>query len=88
MVFGGFETVYDSAPFYPGFLEVDQQTAIFAGGFEVVEALGYVVGGEAFDAFEFYEEFVLDKEIGGDGSEVVAFVVDSEYGLRGGADSS
>jgi hypothetical protein len=47
-------------PFGSGFLEVEEEGNPEAGGFEVVEALGGVFGGEVVDALEFEEEGDLD----------------------------
>lgn len=47
-----------------------------------------MVGGEAVGAFEFDEEFVFDEDVGDEGSEVVAFVGDFEFGLGDGLDAS
>lgn len=71
----------EAFPFDAGFLEVDEEGDGEAGGFEVVEALGGVFGGEAVDALEFEEDAVFDDEVGVVVADLDAFVVDWEGDL-------
>ena len=64
-----------------GVLKVYEEAEWFAGGAEIVEALGEVVVGETVDAFEFEDELVFYQDVGGVIAYSGSFVVDGECRL-------
>jgi hypothetical protein len=84
----GIVSVDDSLDFDSGFLEVDEEAEGQAGGSEIVDALGCVLVGKAVCAFHFYQELVLDYDVGYVVSYGMAFVGDWKRFLGGGGDAS
>jgi len=84
----GIVSVDDSLDFDSGFLEVDEQAEGQAGGPEVVDALSGVLVGEALGAFHFYQELVLDYDVGYVIAYGMAFVGDWERSLGGGGNAA
>jgi hypothetical protein len=57
---------------------------VFSGGFEVVETLGGVFGGQALGAFQFDDDGVLDEDVGFVDTDWLSLVGDRDGGLGDG----
>ena len=54
----------DALPFDPGFLEIDEHSDAKTGGLQVVDALRQMLVGKTFYTLQFYDEHVLNYQIG------------------------
>jgi len=74
----------DAAPFHFGFLEVEEEAEVQAGGSEVVQALSQVLVGEVLDALQLECQGAFDQDVGVEVADALVLLAYGEGGLWDG----